>query len=390
MKETTEDDRINKLREVKWKTHLSKQLEEFSAVISDDKIFEKYFGVSYVEKLTCKSREITKTVIKLGVIYSALMLSLFASHNISQSEFEILGYGFKNLGAYKEILLLLAVSISPVTAVMLAYQKYINALANECIKKLSPDAKIRKFYSYTFIDNYFDWLSTTNRQFGPSTYRHGFAVFIAALLGVTLLFLLITLLAGSFFIQISVIYDVATKPATSQYVNLFVLVYAITSILFSWLVSIIQFPMPEVDLSNYSRLDAIKKGDPDKYRELMKRIAAEDSKKEAISLIVLSAIIYMSSFTAIAVYWFSSALNDLVFFLSKGMPGAFFVLFFSNEIIGFIRKSILAWFFRNYPDNEPDRLRIFGKVQKILLLNKVVVPASLSVGYTLYVFSLGN
>lgn len=388
MNKANDDIEIEKLRQVKWKTHLSKQLEEFAEIISDDEVFEKYFGESYIEKLTSKSREITKTVIKLGVFYIALMLSLFASHNISQSEFEIFGYGFKNIGAYKELLLFLAVSISPVTAVMMAYQKYIDALANECLKKLSTDARVRKFYSYTFVDRYFDGLPS--RKSGRSTYWHGFAVFIMALLGFTLLFLFITLVAGSFFIQISVIYDVATKPATSQYINLFVLAYAIASILFSWLVSIIQVPMPEIDFSNYSRLAEIEKEDPDKYRELMQKFAVVDSKKEAISIIVSSAIIYMSLFTAIAVYWFSSAFNDLAFFLGKGMTGVFFVLFFSNEILGFVRKQVLAWFFRNYPDSEPNRLQVYGKVLKILLLNKIIVPAILSVGYAFYALSTGN
>ena len=382
------DDEIKKLRQLKWKTHLSEQLKEFSEVISNDEVFERYFGESYVEKLASKSREITKIVIKLSVAYTALMLSLFAFHNTTQSEFEVFGYGFKNIGAYKELLLFLAASISPVTAVMMAYQKYINALAHECLKKLSPDAKVRKFYSHTFFDDYFDWLS--NKKSGPTAYWHGISVFIMGLFGLTLLFIFITFVAGSFFIQISVIYDVATKPATTHYINLFVLVYAIASILFSWLVSLMQFPMPEVDLSNYSRLAEIEKEDPDRYRELMQKFAAEDSKKEAVSIIVSSAIIYMSLFTTIAVYWFSSAVDDLVFFLGKGMSGAFFVLFFSNEIMGFVRKRILAWFFRNHPDSDPNRLQVFGRVQKMLLFNKIIVPAILSVGYAFYALSRGN
>src|SRR4030065_309949 len=181
---------IKKLREVRWKTHLSKRVQEFSEVISDDGVFEKYFGESYVDKLTSRAREITKLVFKLGVIYTALMLSLFASHNIGQSEFEVFGYGFKNLGTYKELLLLLAVSISPITAVLMGYQKYINALVTECLKKLAPDANVRKFYSYTFIDDYFDGL--TSRNLGASTYWHGSVRLITARFGLTLLFLLIT------------------------------------------------------------------------------------------------------------------------------------------------------------------------------------------------------
>lgn len=379
---------IKKLRKIRWKTHLSQRVQEFSDVISDDAVFEKYFGESYVEKLTSKSREITRLVFKLGVIYTVLMLSLFASHNISQFEFEVFGYGFKNLGEYKELLLFLAVSISPITAVLLAYQKYVNALATECLKKMAPDINVRKFYSHTFIDDYFDGLISRNA--GASTYWHGSVRLIVALFGLTLMFLIITLVAGSFFIQISVIYDVATKPAVSQNINLFVLVYAIASISFSWLVSIMQFPMPEIDLSNYSMLSEIKQSDPDRYKELMRKIVAERSRKEVISIIVLSSVIYMAFFTAIAFYWHPNALDDLGFLLGKGMLGAFIILFFSSEIMGFIRKHVLAWFFKNHPETDPNRLAVFGKVQRLLLLNRIIIPAVLSIGYAFYALSKIN
>ncbi|MDF1587999.1 MAG: hypothetical protein P1P93_02415 [Gammaproteobacteria bacterium] len=378
--ENTEE--ITKLREIRWKTHLSQRVQDFAKVISDDDVFEKYFGQPYVEKLTSKSKDITKLVFKLGVIYTALMLSLFASHNVSESEFEVFGYGFKNLGSYKELLLFLAVSISPISAILLAYQKYINALVTECLKKLAPDESTRKFYSFTFTDDYFDGLISRNS--GASTYWHGSVKLLTVVFGFTLLFLLITLIAGSFFIQISVIYDVATKPSLSQYVNLFVLVYAITSILFSWLISILQFPMPEVDLRNYSRLSELENNDPDKYKELMRKFSAESSKKEAISTIITSFVIYMSIFTAIVFYWHPSSLDDLTFILGKGMSGAFIVLFFSNELMGFIRKRVLAWFFRNYSEGVPNRLVMFGKVQKFLLFIRMIVPAVMSIGYAFY------
>lgn len=383
----TSNDKITNLRRVMWKTHLSKYIDEFSEIISNGEVFEQYFGERYVEKLASKSKGITKTILKLGAIYTALMLSLFAFHNTSQSEFVVFGYGFKNIGNYKELLLFLAVSILPVTAVMSAHQKYINALANECLKKLCPDAQVRKFYSYTFIDEYFDGL--VSRKAHPSAHWHGFAVFLTALLGLALLFLFVTLIAASFFIQISVIYDVATEPASSHYINLFVIIYAITSILFSWLVSIIQFPMPQVDLSFYTKLSELEKEDPDKYNELMRELASKDSKKEAISIIVLSAGIYISLFTCVAIYWFSSPIGDLAFFLGKAMPGAFIVLFLSNEIIGFTRKRVFAWFFRKFPEDKPNRLEIFGKVKKILLIIKITVPAILSVAYAFYAFTQG-
>lgn len=382
MKRNDKDDELVKLRQVRWKTSLSKRLEEFSELISNDEIFEKYFGEAYLEKLTAKSRTITRTLIKLAFIYTALMLSLYASQSANQVEFEILGYGFKNLGQYKELLLFLAATITPISATLSAYNKYLVALAKECLKKISPDAGIRQFYSHIFFDEYFEGL--IGRNTGESSREHGFTVFMMAAFGLVLIFLFLTLLAGSFFIQIIVIYDVAIRPSSSHYVNLFVITYAITSILFSWLVSILQLPMPEVDLSNYAKLSKIKEEDPERYQELMRGFAKKSVNKDAKSTIVISIVVYMVAFTAVTVLWYPDNLDELASFLGNAMLGAFFVMFISNEITGIISEQSRVRFFRKYPDESDQRLRIFLKMERLLKLNKILTPLVLSLGYAFY------
>lgn len=382
MKRNDKDEELTKLRQVKWQTSLSKRIEEFSELISNDDVFEKYFGEAYLEKLTAKSRAITRTIIKLAFVYAALMLSLYASQGANQSEFEVFGYGFKNLGQYKELLLFLAATITPISAILSAYHKYLVALAKECLKKISPDARIRQFYSHLFLDEYFEGL--TGKNTGASTVWHGFTVFMMAACGLMLIFLFLTLLAGSFFIQINVIYDVAIRPASSHYVNLFVITYAIASILFSWLVSILQLPMPEVDLSNYAKLSKIKEEDPARYRELMREFAKESAKKDALSTIVISIVVYMLAFTAVTVLGSPGNLGELSSFLGRAMVGAFLVMFLSNETIGFISKQSRARFFRKYPDESDQRLRKFGRMEKLLSLNKLLTPLVLSLGYAFY------
>lgn len=385
MKRTDAQNDVIKLRQVKWKTSLSMKVNEFSKIIKEDEIFEKYFGEKYVEKLADKSKAITRTIIKLGVVYAALMLSLFASQNISEAEFEVFGYGFKNLAYYKEFLLLLAVVISPVSVILSAYQNYLTALIKECLKKIAPNADIRQFYSHLYLDEYFDGFLAKNS--GPSTFRHGFFVILMVIFGITILFLFLTLIAGSFFIQISVIYDVATKPASSHYLNLFVVIFAIASILFSWLIGIIQLPMPEVDFSNYSKLLELKNEDPKKYQETMRKLSREHSRKDSLSMIVLSVIVYIAAFAGIAMYWFSGSLDDLSYFLGKAMPGAFIVMFLSYELVGYFKKRSIAWFFQKYPDESDQRLRIYKRLGRIWFLAKIVIPLCLTGGYAIYALS---
>lgn len=380
------DSEIIRLRQIRWKSPLSRKIEEFSKLISDNEVFDKYFGESYTNELATKSKAITQLVLKLGLIYSILMLSLYASQNINGSEFEIFGYGFKNLGNYKELLLLLAAVISPISAVCSAYQKYLNALVSECLKKLSPDAKTRKYYSLKFLDEYFEWLPSRPTETSISWHSFTLLLMISLLIILTLLFF--TLLAGSFFIQINVIYDIAINPSSSKYVNIFVLSVSISAILLSWLIAIVQLPMPEVDISNSLRLEEIKETDPIKYQAIMGRMVGESIKREAASILIISSLIYMSVFTFLSIFFFSEILNNLTVFLSKAMPGVFFVLFFLSEIIKFVRKQILNWFFKKYPDESLYRLKVFGNVTKILILIRVIFPLVLSLSYAFY--SLGS
>lgn len=44
MNNVGEHDGLTKLRQIKWRTNLSRRIDDFSKVISDDSVFEKYFG----------------------------------------------------------------------------------------------------------------------------------------------------------------------------------------------------------------------------------------------------------------------------------------------------------------------------------------------------------
>ncbi|WP_339021829.1 hypothetical protein [Aeromonas salmonicida] len=380
------DSEIIRLRQIRWKSPLSRKIEEFSELISDNEVFDRCFGEGYTNELATKSKAITHLVLKLGLIYSILMLSLYASQNINGSEFEIFGYGFKNLGNYKELLLLLAAVISPISAICSAYQKYLNALVSECLKKLSPDAKTRKYYSLKFVDEYFEWLPS--RPTEKSISWHGFTIFLMVFLVVTLMLLFFTILVGSFFIQINVIYDIAINPSSSKSVNIFVLSVSISAILLSWLITIVQLPMPEVDVSNSLRLEEIREVDPVKYQTIMGRMADESIRREATSIFITSSMVYISIFTSLSIFFFPETLNNITVFLSKAMPGVFFVLFLSSETIKFVRKKILHWFFKKYPDESLYRLKVFGNVTKILVLIRVIFPLVFSLSYALY--SLGS
>jgi hypothetical protein len=376
-----EESDLENLKRIKWKKNLTRKVEAFRDVISDDEIFEKYFGVEYIEKLSEKVASIDRVVIKLFIVYLVLMLSLYFSQAPNSTDFEIFGYGFKNLGAYKEALLFVAAVITPVSAIYSAYKSYMNALIKECIMKISPDERVREYYTHRWMDEYFDILLT-------GSYRsHGVTKFLTLTFLLVLMFLVMTLVLVSFFVQINVIYDVAKNPSSSEYVNLFVIVFSISSIAFSWLVTLLQFPLPETNQKMYQDLLDLEKTDPVKYRILMDKKSKVDSKRDARSILILAALAYMISYTFVATVFFSSNMDDISLFLAKAMPGAFITMYLSNGILGGIRKISLNWFFRNYSKESDSRLFVFLKLNKRLSYFNFLVPLMISAIYAFYTLS---
>jgi len=368
-----------------WKSNISRNSEKFANLIKDDKIFDTYFNEEYIAKLTDKSKSFISIIIKLALLYTIIMLSLFASIYIGNKEFQILGYSFKNLAMYKEFLLFLATVISPISVVLNAYNSYLRSIINECIKRKANNNDVCKFYSYKYLDNFFEGWSSSKAIEGNRL--HGITNFLTVLLGIVVLILFLTLMIVSFLIQIIVIYDVINNPSSSYYVNLFVVIFAIISILFSWIVTIIQLPLPEIDYSNLYKLDKIKKGNPTQYEETLSKIAFESSKKEARFLIVFYTFIYITIFSIIAIFFYPESLDNRIIFIGRAVIGAFIVIFFSNTILDQVFRKARRWFFKKYPDDSTQRLVMYQRMNKYFWILKILIPLILTTLYTGYIFS---
>lgn len=373
---------LKMLQRVTWRTAISARVERFSALIEDQDVFQKYFSEKFVEKLSIRIDRLSRNVLLLTLVYTILMVSLFVSQDSKKTEFEIFGYGFKNLGYYKEFLLLLAAAISPVSAILAAYQRYLIAICKECLKKLAPDPAVREFYSYVHLDGYFDPLI---KETGIT--EHRLANSFLAFFGFNLALLLLALLAASILLQINVIYDVATNPASSKYVNIFVVAFSLSAISLSWVIGLLQLPMPEIDLSNYTKLTELKERDQAKYKEAMRRIAAESAKKERAWSAVLSVVFFATSYSAVSILWYPSTLENLGSFIARALPGAFLTTMASSGITSGVKKVLYRWFFRKYPSESAHRLTVFIRLGKIVAATRVVTPIAAAFAYAVVVLS---
>ena len=312
MSSLSEYDDLKQFEKTTWKSNLTRRIDSFREVINEGNNFEEFFGKEYIEKLTEKSARLNSLTIKLFIFYSIIMISLYSAQNLQDIELRILGYSFKNLGAYKEFLLFIGAIVTPISALVAAYTKYIDALIKECIAKIAPDENVRDFYKHIWVDSAADALFKKMKK-GEKIHQHGFSVLLAAFILLILALILVTLLLASFFIQIVVIYDVYVNPATPGYINTFVIIFALSSILFSWLVSLVQLPMPEVDYSNYGKVANLEKEDPEKYKKLMDEISKEEAKKDAKSIILTSALTYLIAFSGLSFIWYGLTLQDATF-----------------------------------------------------------------------------
>lgn len=368
---------------ITWRTAISSRLDRFSDLIENQEVFQKYFGEKFVEQISTRIDRLNRSLLLLVAAYAILMISLYLSQDSKNTEFEIFGYGFKNLAYYKEYLLLLAAGLTPISSALSAYQRYLTAIRKECLKKLAPDPGVREFYSYLYLDNHFAPL--VKESSAPASREHGFVLILLAIFGITLALLFLTLLAASFLLQVIVIYDVATNPASSQYVNVFVVAFSLTAISLSWMIGILQLPLPEVDLSNLEKLTALRESDQAKYEEVMKRIAAESARKERAWSAVLSLVFFVISYSAVSILWYPATLHDLEAFIARALPGAFLTTVLVSGVTSGIKRSLYRWYFRQYPSGSDDRVRVFARLGKIVTTSRVVAPIVVSVAYAVIV-----
>ena len=118
----------------------------------------------------------------------------------------------------------------------------------------------------------------------------------------------------------------------------------------------------------------------------MDEISKEEAKKDAKSIILTSALAYLITFSGFSFIWFGLTLQDISVFLPKAVTGAMFVMFFSNEVLGLVRKISYRRFFKNYPDESDSRTKAFSKLQKFLSFMKILSPILLTIIYSQYAY----
>lgn len=373
---------VKALNRIVWRTAISGRLERFASVLNDPEA-QKYFDESFVARLSTKIERLFRLILVLGAIYAALMLSLFAAQDPNKSEFQILGYSFKNLGYYKEFLLFAAALLSPISSGISAYHRYLSELRKIALKKLFPNPHVLEFAAHIYTDGYADPL-IKDRQTAHLK-PHGSTVFLVAAFGVVFLAILIALLASSFILQIAVIHDVANNPSSSPFINRFIVAFSLGAIALSWLIALLQLPLPEVDLGGYIKLNELRERDQQKYQETVKRLSAASEKRERAWAIGSAVAIFVFTYSAMVGLLASEQHQVLWLLMFKSLPGIVFAVIVATSIAARIKRSIYRSYFRNYPEGSDPDFKSFSRATKIVSFSRLGLTFIASIAYSLWV-----
>jgi hypothetical protein len=366
----TDSSEIKTLKRVVWRTAIAGRLERFSALLNDP-AKQQHFGESFINRLSSKLDRLFRLQLVLAAVYLILMLSLFVAQDPKKTEFQILGYSFKNLGYYKELLLFVAALLTPTSSIVAAYHRYLGELRKAALSKLFPEQDVREFSAHIYSDNFLDSLLGDRAV----SYRrpHGVTTLLVAVFGMTLVALALALIAASFVLQISVIYDVTTNPSFTRLLNRFIVAFSLGAIALSWMVGALQLPLPEVDVEASVRLGELQKQDPLRYQETMKRIAADSARRERTWFVATGVLIFASVYSLFAAFFPHSSSVDLWRLLLMSVPGLAMTIFISTTVAGGIKRAIYRAYFRKYPEGSDSELKAFTRTTRIVSACRVGV-----------------
>jgi hypothetical protein len=374
----TDSNEITALKRTVWRTAISSRVERFSALLNDPEV-QKYFGESFVTQLSAKIDRLFRTILVLGAIYGILIVSLFAAQDPNKSEFQILGYSFKNLAYFKEFLLFAAALLSPISSVVSAYHRYLAELRKVALKKIFPGSHALEFASHIYGDRYFDPLLKDRED--PYLKPHGFTSLLVAAFGLVLAVVLVAFMASSFVLLIAVIRDVATHPSSSPFINHFIVGFSLSAIALSWLIGALQFPLPDVDHGGALKLIELRAKDPQKYQETVRRLGSDSARRERTWLIGSSLAIFVLTFSVIAIPSIRTVLLWPVLF--KFGPGMLFVVMVTTSTASRIKRRIYSYYFRKYPEGSDPGLRSFTRATKIITSSRLALALFASISYSL-------
>lgn|GEM_PF-1598514 len=290
---STEDTEHEKMNDLRWKTTVSRKVEEFQRVISRAGEKNDYFDLDYVSRLNEKSKELSNLGLKLSLLYFLLMLSLYLSKDSGDQPLNLFGYSLENLGKYKEFILFCAAAVVPFMSVNYAYKSYLDALKKECLRSITGGGDVYEYYKHAWLNEPWDALLKP-RKISDNIYSHKVIGILLIIFLILILVIAASFYIGAFLLQMLVVFDVATNPSSDKFTNTFVVIFTVSSILLSWVVTILRAPLPENDYSIYEKLNKLKSSSEEDYTKSLSVLAKRKDFRRFIVQIAYALTCYLA------------------------------------------------------------------------------------------------
>ena len=148
--------------------------------------------------------------------------------------------------------------------------------------------------------------------------------------------------------------------------NAFVITLSLTSIALSWMIALLQLPLPEINPAFYARLNELKVKDKGKYEEEMRAVIAESARRERLLFSVASLMVFMLAYATISTVWYPNAQDELGRFITRAFLGSLLAVGVGDAAASMIKKACYRGFFRRYPTESDHRLKMYIRLGKVI------------------------
>jgi hypothetical protein len=288
---------VSSLSEVVWINLYASHGERFADLLKQKSLAHKFFNDEYAQAVSLRIGQAHIFGLKLSIVSLVILFSIYGSLIGKLDEIELFGVALKGFPKIRELLLITFTLIQIASSVSSIQAAYLQALLDAWLTVQSDDGVVRKFYGAKFKPIFFDQVLNLKFTLSSTKQHHGMV-----LIFIMIWFLVLVLLAFSFtiaigYVQVFVVYALATQPSSNPMLQQFSVIFATGGILLTWLGLLFSIPLPAIEYKNLYQLSELKRTAPVEYEKMLDNISKSRAKNELWSLgrasLLLSVIAIM-------------------------------------------------------------------------------------------------
>jgi hypothetical protein len=378
---------VSSLSEVVWINLYASHGERFADLLKQKSLAHKFFNDEYAQAVSLRIGQAHIFGLKLSIVSLVILFSIYGSLIGKLDEIELFGVALKGFPKIRELLLVTFTLIQIASSVSSIQAAYLQALLDAWLTVQSEDGVVRKFYGAKFKPISFDQVLDLKFTLSSTKQHHGMV-----LIFILIWFLVLVLLAFSFaiaigYVQVFVVYALATQPSSNPMLQQFSVIFATGGILLTWLGLLFSIPLPAIEYKNVYQLSELKRTAPVEYQKTLDNIAKSRAKNELWSLGRASLLLSVMTIMGYAVFVNPMILQRFDLFAF----GAAIVAFSSLAVVLIggpkLRSLAMRYHFKKIDETKRNR-DTFRKTLNVVLAMQICLSLFTNLALLYVVFSI--